>query len=102
MDAPKAVIDAIPERGGRVLPATRCGPAASAQGDMREIAYNLSGFKRYGGIAAEIEGTTYAGHLATSDTSFDLELVAGEWKVSKQSLSWISQRRVLPRIAKNA
>ena len=58
---------------------------------MREIAYSLSGFKRYGDTAAEIEGTSYADHLAASCTLFDLELVAGKWRVSKQSLLWISQ-----------
>lgn len=92
-DASKAVIDALAERHRRVLPASRCHPAVRTQDGPREIAYSLSGFKRYGDTAAEIEGTSYAGHLAASCTLIDLELISGKWRVSKQSLLRISQLR---------
>ena len=93
-DAPKAVMDALVERHRHAVPASRCHPGTNTPDGVQQIAHALSGFKRYGDTAAEVEGTSYAGPLAASGTLFDLELSAGKWRISRQDMLWISRECV--------
>lgn len=90
-DAPKVVMDALAEHHRQVVPASRCHSGTDTPEGVQQIAYTLSGFKRYGDTAAEVEATSYAGPLAASGTLFNLELSAGKWRISRQDMLWISR-----------
>jgi hypothetical protein len=87
-DPPSSVLAALLVGGREVVPASECAYAINAPGGVhretgkRAQLHELREFKKYGAVAAELNGSSYVHGLSGSSMRFDLEYRNGQWRVA--------------------